>query len=292
MNTLLNEAYDLHVHSAPDILPRKMDDVEMAQRIIAVGMKGYAAKSHFFCTSERAQTVNKLYPDCHVIGSITLNNSVGGINPMAVEMAGRSGAKIVWFPTIDSENEQAYLINNKPERLPYWMQIQQQMKAEGIVSPTISILENGKLKKEVFEVLDIIARFNMILATSHVSHQEAFVLVKAAKERKAERIVITHADFPSTFYTVEEQKELIKSGAFIEHCYTTAATGKVSWETAIGQIQAIGPEYVVLATDLGQSAAVYPDEGLAIYGEKLLTKGFSEADVRTMAVKNPTSLLS
>ena len=291
MNPILSEAYDLHVHSAPDVLPRKMDDVEMAQRIITSGMKGYAIKSHYFCTSERAQTIRKIFPSCNAIGTITLNSSVGGINPMAVEMAGRSGAKLVWFPTVDSQHELAHLASSPSQKLPYWAQIKEQMKAEGIVAPTICILKDGTLKDEVFSVLDIIARFNMILATSHVSKEEAFALVKAAKERKVERIIITHVDFPSTFYAVEEQKEMLKSGAFVEHCYTTPATGKVAWDVAIGQIRAIGADRVVLGTDLGQTTGVYPDEGLVLYAEKLLQNGFSESEVRTMIVKNPTSLV-
>ena len=291
MNPLLADAIDLHVHSAPDVLPRKMDDVEMAQRIIRSGMKGYAIKSHYFCTSERAEIIRKIYPQCNAIGTITLNSSVGGINPMAVEMAGRSGAKLVWFPTVDSEHELAHLANSPAGKLPYWAQIKEQMTAEGIVSPTINILENGKLKDEVFSVLDIIARFKMILATSHVSKPEAFALVKAAKERKVERIIITHVTFPSTLYSIEEQKDLIKYGVFVEHCYTTPATGKVAWDTVIEQIRAIGAEHVVLGTDLGQATAVYPDEGLALFGEKLLANGFSESDVRTMIVKNPASLI-
>jgi hypothetical protein len=291
VNALLKDAYDLHVHSAPDVLPRKMDDVEMAQRVIVAGMKGYAIKSHYFCTSERAQIIRKIFPSCNAIGTITLNSSVGGINPMAVEMAGRSGAKLVWFPTVDSEHELEHLANSPSEKLPYWAQIKEQMKAEGIISPTICILKNGKLMDEVFGVLDIIAKYNMILATSHVSKPEAFALVKAAKERKVERIIITHVDFPSTFYSIDEQKEFLKSGAFMEHCYTTPATGKVAWDTAIEQIRAIGPDRVVIGTDLGQSAGVFPDEGLALYAEKLLAQGFSESDVRAMIVKNPGSLV-
>ncbi len=292
MNPLLADAIDLHVHSAPDVLPRKMDDVEMAQRIIRSGMKGYAIKSHYFCTSERAEIIRKIYPQCSAIGTITLNSSVGGINPMAVEMAGRSGAKLVWFPTVDSEHELAHLANSPAGKLPYWAQIKEQMKAEGIISPTINILEKGMLKDAVYSVLDIIARFRMILATSHVSKPEAFALAKAAKERKVERIIITHVTFPSTLYSVEEQREFIKLGAFVEHCYTTPATGKVAWETVIEQIRAVGAEHVVLGTDLGQATAVYPDEGLELFAEKLLANGFSEKDVKTMIVKNPTSLIA
>ena len=207
LNDLLTGAYDLHVHSGPDVLPRKMDDVDMAERIVASGMKGYAIKSHYFCTSERAQLIRKIFPRCNAIGAITLNSAVGGINPAAVEMAGRSGAKLVWFPTVDSEHELEFLAHSPAGKLPYWATIKQQMEAEGVHSPTICILINGKLKDEVFSVLDIIARFNMILATSHVSKAETFALVKAAKERKVERIILTHVTFPSTFYTIEEQKD-------------------------------------------------------------------------------------
>jgi len=291
MNALLKDAYDLHVHSAPDLLPRKMDDIEMAQRIIASGMKGYAIKSHYFCTSERAQMIRKLYPRCNAIGTLTLNSSVGGINPMAVEMAGRSGARMVWFPTVDSDHEQEHLGHSPSEKLPYWAKIQQQMKAEGILSPTIRILENDRLKEEVFSVLDILARFNMILATSHISKAETFALTKAAKERKVERIIVTHVDFPSTFYSIEEQRELLNYGTFVEHCYTTPATGKVAWDVVIGQIRAMGAERTILTTDLGQATGIYPDEGLALFGEKLLRNGFSETEVRTMIVKNPASLV-
>jgi hypothetical protein len=291
LNDLLKGAYDLHIHSAPDVLPRKMDDVDMAQRIIASGMKGYAIKSHYFCTSERAELIRKIYPQCNAIGAVTLNSSVGGINPMAAEMAGRSGAKIVWFPTVDSEHEMQQLAKCPPDKFPYWAKIKRQMDTEGILSPTICILENGKLRKEVFAVLDIIARFNMILATSHISKPEAFALVRAARERKVERIIITHVTFPSTFYSVEEQKEMLKYGAFMEHCYTTPATGKVSWDTVIEQIRAIGPDHTVIGTDLGQSTAVFPDEGLALFGKKLLENGFSEEEIRTIFVKNPAALV-
>jgi len=292
LNPLLKDAYDLHIHSAPDVMPRKADDIELAQRIIAAGMKGYASKSHYFCTAERAKIVNKLYPDCNVIGTITLNNSVGGINPMAVEMAGRSNAKLVWFPTVDSENEQKLLGHTPVEKRAYWAKVQQELRDAGVASPAINILENGKLKKEVVDVIDIIAKFNMILATGHMTHPETFAIAKMAKERKVQRILITHVTFPSTTYSIDEQKELLKSGAFFEHCYTTPNTGKVAWETVFQQIRAIGPDHVVLTTDLGQSTAVYPDEGIADFVDKLLKNGFTENEVRKMFATNPTMMVS
>ncbi len=290
---LIQGAYDLHIHSAPDILPRKMTDIEMAQRIIDSGMAGYAIKSHYFCTSERAEIINTLYPKCHAVGTMCLNSSVGGINPSAVEMAGRSGGKLVWFPTCDSKHEIAHVFDGNPnKKLPYWAQIIIEMKASGIKTPTITILnESGKLTTETHEVLDVLAKYNMILATGHMSHEETFALVKAAKEHKVYKIIITHVDFPTTFYTVEEQRELLRYGAVMEHCYTTFATGKIGFDVTLEQIKSIGPDNIILGTDLGQKTALYPDEGLLEFAGKLYESGLSDEAIRKMTVHNPVSLL-
>lgn len=291
MKNLIQGAYDLHVHSAPDVLPRRMNDLEMARRVTASGMAGYAIKSHYFCTSERAELVRELYPQCDAVGTLTLNSSAGGINPAAVEMACRSGIKLVWFPTCDSQNEQSFVFGGKAKILPYWAKILIQLREEGVSNPTISILEKGELIPAALEVLDIIAKYDIILATSHISHEETFALVKAGRDRGVKRIVITHVDFPNTFYTIEEQKRLVEYGAFMEHCYTTFATGKVDFETTLEQIRAIGPDHVILSTDLGQKTAKYPDEGMAEFAEKLLENGFGEEDIRKMMVRNPRWLL-
>lgn len=291
MKKLIQGAYDLHVHSAPDVLPRRMNDLEMARRIVDSGMAGYAIKSHYFCTSERAELVRELYPQCDAVGTLTLNSSVGGINPAAVEMACRSGIKLVWFPTCDSENEQSYVFDGRAKVLPYWAKILIQLREEGVSNPTISILKDGELIPSALEVLDIIAKYDIILATSHISHKEAFALVKAAKERGVKRIVVTHVDFPNTFYSIEEQKELAGYGAFMEHCYTTFATGKVDFETTLSQIRALGADHVILSTDLGQKTAKYPDEGMEEFAEKLLENGFGEEEIHKMMVDNPHWLL-
>lgn len=290
---ILNGAYDLHVHSAPDVLPRLMDDLEMAQRIIAAGMGGYAIKSHYFCTAERAELVRAVYPGCDAVGTITLNRSVGGINPSAVEMAGRAGTKLVWLPTSDSAHERRHVFDGNPnKKLPYWAQILIDMEKEGIAAPPISILdESGALTADTITVLEIIAKYDMILATSHISHEETFAVVKEAHARGVKKIIVTHVDFPTTFYTIEEQKELAGYGAFMEHCYTTWATDKIDIGTSIAQIKAMGSDRVIIATDLGQKTAIYPDEGMAVYAQKLLEGGVSEDAVRQMYVYNQRMLL-
>ena len=290
---LIKGAYDLHVHSAPDVLPRKMNDIAMAERIKKSGMAGYAIKSHFFCTSERAELMHELYPEVDYIGTITLNSSVGGINPTAMEMACRSGVKLVWFPTCDSEHERAHTFNGDPtKKLPFWARIIIEMKEAGIEAPTVNCLdENGELTQNVLDTLDIIAKYNVILTTGHISHEEAYKLIPEAVKRGVKNIIITHASFPTTFYSIEDQKMFVSYGAKIEHCYTTWATGKCDWETTVSQIRALGAENVVLGTDLGQSTSIYPDEGMLEWAERLTAEGFSAEEIRTMMVYNPRKLL-
>lgn len=290
---LIQGAIDLHVHSAPDILPRRMDDIEMAQRIQQSGMAGYCIKSHYFCTSERARLMNRLYPGSRAIGTVTLNSSVGGINPSAVEMAARSGARLVWFPTCDSAHEMAHVFDGDPnKKLPYWAQIVIEMKKDGIQAPTITLLDHdGGLKPEVLAVLDIIARHDMVLATGHISHQECFALVKAAGERGVKKVLVTHVSFPTTYYTIEEQQRLVELGAYLEHCYTTWATGKVAYPVVEEMIRAVGAEHIVIATDLGQKTALYPDEGMLEFAKQLYDGGFSPEEIRRMMVENPATLI-
>jgi hypothetical protein len=44
-----------------------------------------------------ARVVSEAVPEVDTIGTITLDRAVGGMNPVAVEVAAREGARIVWF---------------------------------------------------------------------------------------------------------------------------------------------------------------------------------------------------
>ena len=120
---LVRGAYDLHVHVAPDVPPRRIDDVSLARRFAELGLAGFALKSHYTSTAERAQVVSGVVPGVEVLGALTLNQAVGGMNPLAVEIAAREGARIVWMPTVDSPAETAGRTEPKPgDKVPLWAQ--------------------------------------------------------------------------------------------------------------------------------------------------------------------------
>jgi hypothetical protein len=285
-------AYDLQVHVAPDVIERRIDDVGLAEEFLTHGLKGFVLKSHYIPTAERAKVVCRAVPGIQAFGALTLNHSVGGLNPVAVELAGRSGAKIVWMPTVDAANETAGRVDGPSTKLPFWAKIQRELAADGIAPEPLTVLDdNGKVNEATRRCLELIARHNMILATGHLGRHEIFPLVRTAREMKLQRVLVTHAEFPSQNFSAEEQLELADAGAFIEHCFTTMHTGKAPWDAVLNSIRKVGAERCVLSTDLGQTINPPVAEGFAMFAQTLLDAGFSTEQIRRMAVTNPGALI-
>jgi len=279
--------YDLQVHVAPDVIGRRIDDIDLAKEFLSHGLRGFVLKSHYLQTGERAKVVCKAVPGIAAFGAITLNHSIGGLNPVAVEIAGRSGCKIVWMPTVDAENETAGLPGGGHRKLPFWAEIQRELAGMGIAPPRITVLDAGAVSQPARTCLELIARHDMILATGHLGRHEIFPLLKTAKDMKVRKILITHAEFPSQNFSANEQVELAGMGAMIEHCFTTMHTGKAPWDAVLESIRKVGAERCVISTDLGQPINPPVAEGFAMFADKLLGGGFSAQEVRRMAVENP-----
>jgi hypothetical protein len=289
---LLEGAFDTHIHSGPDVLPRKFNDLELAERFKARRMAGFVLKSHYICTADRATLVNAIYPDIQAFGAIALNNSVGGLNPLALDIAGRLGTRVCWLPSVDNANELENVAGQRDEsKLPYWMSIAREMRALGIAGSFLNVTEDGQVTPATRQCLEIIAKHDMVLATSHIRPSEVLPVVKAAQEVGVKRIIVTHPEFPTTLLSIDQQKELARLGVYFERCFTTPNTGKISWEQVYANIREVGPSTTIIATDLGQTTAPYPDEGMGIFIGRLLDNGFTEQEVRRMVRDNPAQLL-
>jgi hypothetical protein len=285
---LLRGAYDTHMHISPDVVERKIDDITLARTFADLGMAGFVLKSHYGSTAERASVVRAAVPETNVLGAIALNRAVGGINPLAVEIAAREGARTVWLPTVDSVNESDEREAPPGAKVPVWVKLQLELREQGIEIPPVPVVDpnDGTVLPELREVLGMIARHNMLLATGHLSRDEIFAVVDAALEAGVRDIVITHPEFPSQDLSIEDQKQLADKGALLERCFTTPHTGKVTWERWIENIRATGPERSVLSTDLGQVFNPPVEDGMALMVDRLLGAGFEEEEVYVMAVVN------
>ena len=275
----LTGAADLHCHFAPDAhRERSVDALEAARDAGAAGHSAVVLKSHDYPTAALAAVVDQVVDGVRVFGGICCDYDVGGVNPAAVETALRLGARIVWLPTLTSRQDQ---LNGIGEQL-------------GIPGPGLSVIDgDGSLLPETHAVLDLVAGFDAVLATGHVTWEEHLAVTKDFGRRG--RVLVTHAmeELAGPNLTVEQCVELADLGATIELCALTClgalATRPVS--DIADAARTIGFERCTLATDYGQKVNVRPAEGFQIFADALVAEGLSAGTIRRMACDNPCALV-
>ena len=291
--SLVRGGYDLHVHIAPDFTERIIDDIGLARRCLELGIAGFQMKSHYTATAERAATVSAAVPGVRAIGAIVLNRAVGGINPLAVEVAAREGARTVWMPTVNSRGEMEE-VHSFPAGapMPVWMRFEVALREAGVQAEPVAVLDpiSGELLPEVREVLAVAARHQLVLGTGHLSRAEIFAVVDGALAAGIRDVVVTHPEFPSQSLSIQDQVTLTERGALMERCFTTPYTRKVSWEHVWEGVRATGVARNVLSTDLGQVFNPPVEDGLALFADQALRAGFSEEEIHTMVVTNTRRL--
>jgi hypothetical protein len=289
---LVRDGFDPHVHVAPDFAPRRISDLELARRCLALGLAGFGLKSHYTATAERAAVVTAAVPGIRALGTITLNHAVGGLNATAVEVAARQGARIVWLPTVSSENEFGEVEHADPDgKVPVWVRFELDLRAAGVKPGPVPVLDaDGKPLPELLDVLEVIKHHDLVLATGHLAKHEIFAVVEAAAAARIETMVVTHPEFPSQRVSPAEQRELAAKGALMERAFTTPYTGKCTWDDVFAATRAVGAQHTVWGSDLGQVFNPPVEDGLAIMADHFLAAGFSEQEVQTMAVENTRRL--
>ena len=271
----LRGAIDIHVHAEPDSRPRSVDAVEAARQAKANGMRAIVIKNHYEFTSGLAYIVRKEVPGIDVFGGVDLNLTVGGINTAAVEyMAATTGGfgRIVWMPTFDSENQVRY---SKESR------------------PFVSVSKNGELLPAVKDVIALIAKHNLVLATGHSSATEGLMLLREGRRQGVQHIVVTHAMNAPILMTVPQMQEAARLGAFIEFVGGNVGDqdGPARMDRFADAIRKIGPEFCILASDLGQPGNPLPATGFGAFLTAMRARGFTEQDLDRMARRNPAQLL-
>jgi hypothetical protein len=271
---LLNGAIDIHVHHLPDDRARSIDAIDVARLAQSRAMRAIVLKNHYESTAGLAWVVRKLVPGIEVFGGIDLNLTVGGINPDAVEHMTRvtgGFGRVVWMPTFDAENQVRLSKENRR---------------------FVSVSRNGELLPAVKEVIALIAKHDLVLATGHSTPAEVLMLLREARSAGARRSVITHATQTPVLMDVGQMQEAAKLGAFIEFVGGNpngAAAARL--DAMADAIRRVGPQFVIVSSDLGQVGNPLPPDGFGAFLTALRARGFSAAEVDRMAKQNPATLL-
>ncbi|MCF8588930.1 DUF6282 family protein [Gordonia sp. HY285] len=277
-------AIDMHCHFGPEPLveklakhPHAVDPIEAAQEAFAAGMRAVVLKAHEFPSTAVADLANKAVPDVRSIAGMCCDHPVGGINPQAVETALRAGARVIWLPTLSS-------VSNRPAAVA----------AAFGVSEGIAVLDpDGELLPEVRAVMDLVAAYDAVLATGHITVDEHYAVAREFGRRG--RLVVTHAMHASAGpgLSVDQTAELADLGAVIEFCAHTCMGKPSTFDQVIAAIARIGADQAIVSTDYGWTDSLpHPAAGLKGYVNSLWDAGVDEQDLRVMAGSVPARLLS
>jgi hypothetical protein len=267
----LTGAIDMHIHTAPDLVPRKLDDVEAARQAAARGMRAILLKSHATLTAGRAGLVERLVPGIRVFGGLALNDAVGGLNPAAAEAALGLGAAEIWMPTLSAAGDP------RPHK-----------------GPGLTVLNEHGLKASVHEILRLVAEHDAILGTGHLSPAEIMLLVPAAVAAGVRKIVITHPEHPPVQMSLLQQEELRdRFDVYFERCLISTILGseQMTFAELAANIRQVGVATTVVATDFGQPENLTPVDGLSAFVAHLQAEGFTDAELAVMTRANPARLL-
>jgi hypothetical protein len=250
----LDGVSDIHIHTAPDVKPRLLNDIEAAVSAKKENMSAIVLKSHLEPTTGRAKIASEV-SDFPVFGGVVLNNSVGGLNPVAVKAAADLGGKFIWFPTI-----------SYPEITIDWQKIE--------------------------DIIHIIAENNMVMATGHFRPEDIFSIIDMARSHGIWKIVVNHPLTKIVGASIDEQVEMARY-AYLEHCFVACMKNHDNLDPALirDSIKKIGSKNCVLATDFGQIHNLTPVIGMKMFIQTLTDYGAKTEDIHVMTVENPKKLL-
>lgn len=269
----LKGVIDMHVHSNPDIRHRAYDDFELMEAAIRVGARAIVIKTHQGTTMDRAYLCNRHNELVHkgdnnftMFGSVTLNRQVGGINPAAVESGLKLGAKVIWLPTQSARN---HLLKNGQD--PH---------------NCVDVIKDGKIVPELQDVFRLINEFDAVLGSAHLSPDECFRVVEAARNAGVKKIVVTHPEWWLVGMSIEDQVRIVRDyDVLLEHCFAQPlgkGRYKSNMEMNLEAVLACGYRNVMVSTDGGQIENPNWEIALAQYIGYLSDHGIPDDQIHYM----------
>jgi len=284
IDALLVGAIDPHVHSGPSIAVRGVDHLELVQEASKAGFAAVVTKDHDYSGVMTAALITKHHPELRtkIYSSIVLNNVVGGFNPYAVEHTAAMGGKIVWMPTLAAENHLRW------EKTASWVHPASTQKIRPATG--IPVLNGDKtVRDDVKEVLDVIAKTDIVLASGHLHVSETWLVFEEAKRRGVKRLVLTHPE-DIVDASMNDVSGMAAMGAYVEHSLCMFLEGskfKTQLEEDLRKhIDAAGVDQTILCSDLGQMGVFSPLEGFRRGIKLCMDLGYPDEDIRKMVSLN------
>ncbi|WIY53164.1 DUF6282 family protein [Devosia sp. YIM 151766] len=278
-------AVDLHCHSGPSVMERGVSHIDMMRAAREVGMRALCFKDHYYTTAPAVKLIQAEFPqdDVALLGSIVLNNAAGGFNPYALDIALKLGARVVWMPTASAANHIRQ--SHRKKRL---------QTATPMLPPEgLDVLDSrGRIRDDVKQVLDLIARADAVLSAGHLHISEIWPLFEEAKSRGVQRLVVAHPTYVIGA-DLADIKELAGLGAVLEHSicmFIDCPSRQYEPSFLKAVIDAGGIDSTILSSDMGQKKNPHPIDGFRAVIRMCRELGYAEDDIRKLIGSNAARL--
>jgi hypothetical protein len=289
IENLLVGAIDPHVHSGPSIAPRSVDHLELAREASETGFAAIVTKDHDYSGVMTAALIARHHPELKtkVYSGIALNNVVGGLNPYAVEHTAAMGGKVVWMPTLSAENHFRWEKESGRAHPASTSKIRP--------ASVVPVLNDDKtVRDDAKEILDVLARTGMALASGHLHVSETWIVFEEARKRGVQRLIFTHPE-DIVDASLNDVKGIAGMGAMVEHSLCMFLEGNkfqsCAPEDLKKHIDAAGVDNTMLCSDLGQMGNISPVEGMRRGVKLCLDLGYGDEDIRKMVSLNAAKVL-
>jgi Family of unknown function (DUF6282) len=271
---LLKGALDLHFHMDPWTPDRvRGAGIEEVRAARARGMRGLVIKDHNEPTAPLAYHLRQVVSGLELYGGFCMNLPNGGINPagvefMATQVRGEPG-RIVWMPAGDTEKE-----------------VRESKNPNG---PFVAVSRNGELLPAVKQVISIVAKHGLVIASGHIVPEDALMVFREAKRQGVQHMIATHAFDLAGKMTVEQMQEAAKLGAWIEFDFRNTLEGG-----RMDAIRKVGPQLCFLSefwTKVDGPREYAGPDGVGAFAEVMRVHGFTDRELDLMFKENPAKAL-
>lgn len=292
MRRLMEGAWDTHMHAMPGLTQSKNTILETAVMAKDLNMGGIVYKDLHFPTATQSSIVMEAVPGIKVVGGVSLNGSLGGLNPWVVEAAFKAKGKVVWMFTIDSAFTVQQILT------PGFPMPKERYRAQlvDLDAGGYSVFKDGteELRDEAREIIALCKQYDGVMETSHLSEKEAIAMIREGHNQGLKKMVLTHANQVFTLYSLDVQKAMIELGATISYCFEAYLSKPGMDGEPLGQlgqlIRSVGVENVVLGTDMGPAFWPSGIEGIRMMIGGLIADRFTEDEIARLVKTNPSGV--